>query len=335
MIPGDESQTALPQTLRQLIEGPQLSDLQVMELGLAVARALVQGQRRGRFGVQLRARRVLVFDDGAVRVAGLDGKHGMRQPQPSAPRYMAPEQWRGQDSGGAAQIWALGVLLHEMLCGRHPLGEAPELDPDGLRLLATAEEPLTLDPGLVEVAPRLRQLVSACLERDPEQRPSAEVVVVHLTAMIEQCEPGHAGGQHQRRRTFGRLQQLEQQRVRPRRSALGLLVGGSVVALASWMMYRGLVVPWTVERGARRRSGGHARDASRAEPPSDPPGIRQPAPGGETKAAQPPRADAGADTTRPAPDAREAKNKTKPLYPTSTPGPASVPFNPNRPATQK
>lgn len=89
------------------------------------------------------------------------------------PQYGAPEQWGSAgDVGVEADIYALGVTLYEMCCGRRPFdADAERLPPEVLidrHLSATAPDPRTFYPDL----PRdLAELTLACLEKDPKQRP--------------------------------------------------------------------------------------------------------------------------------------------------------------------
>jgi serine/threonine-protein kinase len=87
------------------------------------------------------------------------------------PRYMAPEQVLGRGAEPASDIYSLGAVMWEMLCG-----EAPYPDPDPVNVMIQhVEEPLPdLDsrmpvPGSCP-AP-LRELMLTALQKRPEQRP--------------------------------------------------------------------------------------------------------------------------------------------------------------------
>jgi WD40 repeat protein len=98
------------------------------------------------------------------------------------PRYMAPEQWRREEPTPASDVWALGLLLHELVWGHHPY---EGLDRIGLRTevgsLAVVPAPRTSRA----VPPALAELVCECLAKRPEQRPSAVAVEAQIGRMLE------------------------------------------------------------------------------------------------------------------------------------------------------
>ncbi|MEV0907267.1 serine/threonine-protein kinase [Streptomyces hokutonensis] len=87
--------------------------------------------------------------------------------------YMSPEQAsRRRRLSGAVDVFALGSVLAYATCGRPPFGDESER---GVLHRIVHEEP---DLGPVrEVAPELAEVVAACLDKDPEARPSAAELV--------------------------------------------------------------------------------------------------------------------------------------------------------------
>jgi len=81
--------------------------------------------------------------------------------------YMAPEQVRGQEIDARADIFALGVILHEMLSGTRPFSGASSVEV--LNAILKEETP-DLSEGNAKISPVLARVVGRCLEKNPEQR---------------------------------------------------------------------------------------------------------------------------------------------------------------------
>ena len=97
-------------------------------------------------------------------------------------KYMSPEQWGiGIEIDRLSDVWACGVLLYRMICGRHPLHPL-----DGNQLVVTAMLELPM-PSMTEAAPpdvprELIQIVDRCLVKNKEQR--LQSVAELMTALM-------------------------------------------------------------------------------------------------------------------------------------------------------
>jgi eukaryotic-like serine/threonine-protein kinase len=88
-------------------------------------------------------------------------------PALGTPDYISPEQVKGQRGDQRSDIYALGVMLYEMLAGQPPF--------TGPNPLAVMNERVIKDPDPIrsldsEVSPQLEEILFRALERDPRHR---------------------------------------------------------------------------------------------------------------------------------------------------------------------
>lgn len=83
------------------------------------------------------------------------------------PEYMSPEQCRGASVDARADIYALGVMLYEMLTGRTPFTGPSPLAIMNDRLINHPYPPREANP---EISPQLQEVIYRALERDPRNR---------------------------------------------------------------------------------------------------------------------------------------------------------------------
>jgi serine/threonine-protein kinase len=125
---------------------------------------------------------IMVREDGLVKLTdfgiarALDASgHTQHGEMLGTPNYISPEQALGHAATGASDLYALGVVAHEMLSGQRPFDRGTPI----ATALSHVNEP---SPPLPEDVPQdLRDLILECLEKDPERRPAnAAAVAIRL-----------------------------------------------------------------------------------------------------------------------------------------------------------
>jgi serine/threonine-protein kinase len=181
----------------ELVEGESLAERLKREgalppraavrIAAEVAEALAHAHERGVVHRDVKAANVLLGVDGEARLADFgiarllaDEAQRLTDTGTIAGtlRYLAPEQLRGEPAGPPADVYAVGVLLTEMLTGQPPY---PVSSP-----VALAEAQRTPPMVIAGAPPSLSAIVRPTLDPDPERRPSsAAALAAELRAWLE------------------------------------------------------------------------------------------------------------------------------------------------------
>ncbi|MFO0878726.1 MAG: protein kinase [Gemmataceae bacterium] len=122
------------------------------------------------------------------------------------PGYMCPEQARGEEMDHRGDLYAVGVILFELLTGQLPFAGRSTMDV--LIAHATEEPPSFTTLGLMGlVPPAIERVVQAALAKDPNQRPrnARELSEAYAAALTSNsAEPSHKGAHPTARPPRGR-----------------------------------------------------------------------------------------------------------------------------------
>jgi tetratricopeptide (TPR) repeat protein len=208
------------QTLAARLRHGALAPGEAVGIAVEVAKALAHAHAQGVVHRDLKPGNVFLCADGQVKVLDLGLAHafGRRRVEGGTPAYMAPEQAAGAPEDERTDVFALGVMLFEMLTGRLPFANA--------RALASSGRAPTVDvPG----NPALGEVVGRMLEKQPVDRPrDGGAVLEALSSLRDALERAAPGPAPVRVRRHGpRLAGL---------AAAGAVLGG---ALAAVLLIRG------------------------------------------------------------------------------------------------
>jgi len=177
---------------------------EILEITRQVASGLKCAHASGIVHRDLKPGNVMLLPDGTVKILdfGLAKARDQSLSETGARfgtvSYMAPEQIRGEAVDGRADLWALGVVLYEMLTERKPFGGEHDI---AIAHAILHDEPVPPSTHRREVSAALEDLVLRLLQKDPARRYPA---AAELLGDLARVGMGTAGAHHSLRRRVRR-----------------------------------------------------------------------------------------------------------------------------------
>jgi serine/threonine protein kinase len=165
-------------TLREAMHEQALSQEEALTIVQSVCEALVYAHEHGVIHRDIKPDNILLLTNGEVRIIDFGIallKTEPRRRRPFAmlsdpigtPGYMSPERLRGEAGDERADIYAVGAMLYELLCGRTPFE-----DLDGFAIVnqQSAYDPPSILQLRPDLSPALATIVMRSIRRDPQKR---------------------------------------------------------------------------------------------------------------------------------------------------------------------
>jgi serine/threonine protein kinase len=172
--------------LRQIMQdGPRLPAERAAHITVAICRALEHIHAQGVVHRDLKPENVMVGTDDSVHLIdfGIAASAGARRltfahfsASMGTPDYISPEQVRGKRGDARSDVYAVGVMLYEMLTGSVPFSGDNPFAVMNDRLLNQPKPPRQLNPA---ITPQMQEIVYRALEREPKNRYASAREMAH------------------------------------------------------------------------------------------------------------------------------------------------------------
>jgi serine/threonine protein kinase len=160
----------------EVVRSGRLTVSQAVDIARQVAEALDYAHNKAIVHRDIKPSNIILTDDNRVKltdfgIARIEDAAAIYQTQAGeilgTPVYMSPEQVMGQTVDGRSDLYALGVILYEMVVGRRPFGG------DTIAAIfrsITQDLPQSPSSGDLQIQPALSDLIMKSLAKSPEDR---------------------------------------------------------------------------------------------------------------------------------------------------------------------
>ncbi len=178
--------------LRQILDEGRISQDRAIAITIAVLEALQYIHDNGVVHRDMKPENVMADAHDNVKLIdfGIASDAGARRltyanltATLGTPNYISPEQVKGKRGDGRSDIYAIGVMLYEMLTGKLPFTGSNPMQVMNDRLLNYPIPPTVLNSA---ISPQLQEVIYRALERDPKNRYAKASEFAHDLAHLDE-----------------------------------------------------------------------------------------------------------------------------------------------------
>jgi eukaryotic-like serine/threonine-protein kinase len=239
-------------TLRHhLLDGP-MPLRQVLDYGQQIAHGLAAAHEKHIVHRDLKPENIFITKDGRAKILDFgiakllaedpDDPHSMASMTTQTKTgsilgtvaYMSPEQLRAKHVDHRSDIFSFGAILYEMLTGKRAFSGETEVD---TMTAVLKEDPAEISIVRTNVPAGFDQIVSHCLEKEPENRFQSANDLAFALKTAEELPPGRSGAH--RRGTLTRTRKVVPWAIAGGvLAALGILIGAKMMPAPSPVYHR-------------------------------------------------------------------------------------------------
>jgi serine/threonine-protein kinase len=188
-------------------EGAELPLRDALTLGIQIASALDYAHSKGIFHRDIKPANIIRLADGkTIKLADFGIAHVVAGDAMNAttagtimgtPHYMSPEQARGEKIDARSDLWAVGVILYQLLTGKRPFNADSIAT---LLLRITQDAPKPVGELRADIPASLRRVIARSLNKQPDKRfQNGRELAEALSRVLHEIDPAQDVGRTKRR----------------------------------------------------------------------------------------------------------------------------------------